>query len=67
MACLGIFTITNIQDTPKRAYKRNIRVIIVSIIPYSQCILIYYIDKSAKRGVHIKILYQYDSINNILN
>ena len=26
------------------------RVIFVSIIPYSQYILIYYIDKSAKRG-----------------
>ena len=34
----------------KRVYKRNIRVIFVSIIPYSQYILIYYIDKSAKRG-----------------
>ena len=43
------------------------RVIFVSIIPYSQYILIYYIDKSAKERVHIKILYQYDSINDILN
>lgn len=34
----------------KKAYKRNIRVIFVSIIPYSQYILIYYRDKSAKRG-----------------
>ena len=55
MASLDIFTITNIQDTRKMAYKRNIRVIFVSIIPYSQYILIYYIDKSAKRGGTHKI------------
>ena len=42
--------INYIQITQKRAYKRNIRVIFVSIIPYSQYILIYYINKSAKRG-----------------
>ena len=45
-----------IQITQKRAYKRNIRVIFVSIIPYSQYILIYYIDKSTKRGVTHKNL-----------
>lgn len=32
------------------AYKRNIRVTFVSIIPYSQYILIYNIDKPIKIG-----------------
>ena len=59
--------INYIQITQKRAYKRNIRVIFVSIIPYSQYILIYNIDKHIKRGDTLKILHQYDSINDILN
>ena len=59
--------INYIQITQKRAYKRNIRVIFVSIIPYSQYILIYNIDKPIKRGDTHKILRQYDSINDILN
>ena len=41
----------------KRPYKRNMRVIFVSIIPYSQYILIYNIDKPIKRrDTHKKLI-----------
>ncbi len=43
------------------------RVIFVSIIPYSHYILIYNIDKPIKRGDIHKNLYQYDLISDILN
>ena len=53
MRCTGYlsdFTITYIQNIVKHPYKRNMRVIFVSIIPYSQYILIYNIDKPIKIG-----------------
>ena len=45
------------QNIVKRPYKRNMRVIFVSIIPHSQYILIYNIDKPIRRGdTHKKLI-----------
>lgn len=52
-ALYGLFRLicdTYMQNIVKRPYKRNMRVIFVSIIPYSQYILIYNIDKPIKIG-----------------
>lgn len=50
MAYISNFTITYIENILKLPYKRNMRVTFVSIIPYSQYILIYNIDKPIKIG-----------------